>query len=110
MLTYDMERGCPASYDYLCCIKEDIWNGAPWDRGRICPPSGPLPAIPKVAVATVENAYSQLVAEGWLTPRRSGAILSVPLETGDRPRPAGGRFTPPARPAPPPLPQVGCWT
>lgn len=50
----------------------------------------------EVAVATVENAYSQLVAEGYLYAEEKRGYFVSPLETGDRPRPGRGR--PPLRP------------
>ena len=39
-------------------------------------------------MATVENAYSQLVAEGYLYAEEKRGYFVSPLETGDRPRPA----------------------
>ena len=89
MLTYDMERrGRLPLYDYLCrCIKEDIWNGA-LGPGEKLPSKRALARHLEVAVATVENAYSQLVAEGYLYAEEKRGYFVSPLETGDRPRPA----------------------
>ena len=101
MLTYDMERrGRLPLYDYLCrCIKEDIWNGA-LGPGEKLPSKRALARHLEVAVATVENAYSQLVAEGYLYAWKPGTGRA-------RRRP----FTPPARPAPSPCRSgIGCWT
>ena len=42
----------------------------------------------EVAVATVENAYSQLVAEGYLYAEGEAGLFCQSLEAGDRPRPA----------------------
>ena len=87
MLTYDMERrGRLPLYDYLCrCIKEDIWNGA-LGPGEKLPSKRALARHLEVAVATVENAYSQLVAEGYLYAEEKRGYFVSPLETGDRPR------------------------
>lgn len=111
MLTYDMERrGRLPLYDYLCrCIKEDIWNGA-LGPGEKLPSKRALARHLEVAVATVENAYSQLVAEGYLYAEEKRGYFVSPLEPGTgraRRRP----FTPPARPAPSPCRSgIGCWT
>ena len=89
MLTYDMERrGRLPLYDYLCrCIKEDIWSGT-LGPGEKLPSKRALARHLEVAVATVENAYSQLVAEGYLYAEEKRGYFVSPLETGDRPRPA----------------------
>ena len=89
MLTYDMERrGRLPLYDYLCrCIKEDIWSGT-LGPGEKLPSKRALARHLEVAVATVENAYRQLVAEGYLYAEEKRGYFVSPLETGDRPRPA----------------------
>ena len=88
MLTYDMERrGRLTLYDYLCrCIKEDIWKGV-LKPGEKLPSKRALARHLEVAVSTVENAYSQLVAEGYLYAEEKRGYFVSSLETGDRPRP-----------------------
>lgn len=68
MLTYDMEqRGELARYDYLYrCIKQDILTGRV-EAGEKLPSKRALARHLEVAVVTVENAYAQLAAEGYLT-------------------------------------------
>ena len=67
MLTYDLEaRGPLARYDYLYqCIKEDILSGR-LRAGEKLPSKRALAAHLDTAVVTVETAYAQLTAEGWL--------------------------------------------
>ena len=67
MLTYDMEnRNGLARYDYLYrCIKEDILSGR-LNAGEKLPSKRALAGHLEVAVVTVENAYAQLAAEGYL--------------------------------------------
>lgn len=67
MLTYSMEEaGSESMYEYLyCCIKKDILN-------RTLKPGEKLPSKRnfaknlKVSVITIENAYAQLVVEGYI--------------------------------------------
>ena len=70
MLTYHLEnRGKLARYDYLYrCIKEDILTGR-LKEGEKLPSKRALAAHLGVAVVTVENAYGQLLAEGYLLSR-----------------------------------------
>ena len=70
MLTYDLEgRGRLARYDYLYrCIKEDILTGR-LAAGEKLPSKRTLATHLGVAVVTVENAYAQLLAEGYLFSR-----------------------------------------
>lgn len=67
MLTYNLEeRGSLARYDYLYrCIKEDILAGR-LKAGEKLPSKRALAAHLSTAVVTVENAYGQLAAEGYL--------------------------------------------
>lgn len=68
MLTYDLEkRGDLARYDYLYrCVKEDILSGR-LRSGEKLPSKRALAHHLETAVVTVENAYAQLVAEGYVT-------------------------------------------
>ena len=67
MLTYDLTlRGKLPLYDYLYrCIKEDILSGrlAP---GEKLPSKRSLSRHLEIGIVTVENAYAQLIAEGYL--------------------------------------------
>lgn len=74
MLTYLMEqRGERSKTDYLFAkIKEDILNGK-LKRGERLPSKRALAEHLGISTLTVENAYLQLVAEGYLDSRpRSG--------------------------------------
>lgn len=79
MLTYDLERrGTLARYDYLYrCIKEDILSGR-LSAGEKLPSKRALASHLRTAVTTVENAYAQLAAEGYVVPReRSGYYVGA---------------------------------
>lgn len=67
MLTYNLDsRGRLARYDYLYrCIKEDILSGR-LVPGEKMPSKRALARHLETAVVTVENAYAQLLAEGYL--------------------------------------------
>ncbi len=89
MLTYSMEeRGDLPLYDYLSRrIKEDIWAGV-LKPGEKLPSKRALARNLEVSVVTVENAYAQLVAEGYLYTREKSGYFVSALETGARPAPA----------------------
>ena len=86
MLTYDLEQRGPLSrYDYLYrCIKEDILSGR-LPAGDKLPSKRALAAHLGVAVVTVENAYAQLLAEGYLEARERAGYYVRQVETR-RPR------------------------
>lgn len=92
MLTYNLEeRGSVPLYEYLYRrIREDILSGA-LESGTRLPSNRGLAAHLQISVITVENAYAQLEAEGYLQtrPRQGFYVARI-----DRP-PA-----PPAVPAP----------
>ena len=69
MLTYDLSRrGELARYDYLYrCLKEDILAGR-IRAGEKLPSKRSLARHLEIGIVTVENAYSQLAAEGYLCP------------------------------------------
>ena len=97
MLTYDMERrGRLPLYDYLCrCIKEDIWNGA-LGPGEKLPSKRTFAKNLGVSTITVESAYAQLVAEGFLytLPKRGYYVCELEREEPVAPlppRPKGAR-------------------
>ena len=70
MLTYPMEeRGSLPLYEYLCrSIRSDILSGA-LPAGTRLPSKRALAEHLRVSVITVEGAYSQLEAEGYLQAR-----------------------------------------
>ena len=92
MLTYDLERrGDLPRYDYLYrCIKGDILSGR-LAAGEKLPSKRALAAHLGTAVVTVENAYAQLLAEGYLTSREQSGCYVAQVETRQSPPP------PPAR-------------
>ena len=96
MLTYDMEnRDGLARYDYLYrCIKEDILKGR-LTAGEKLPSKRGLAEHLHVAVVTVENAYAQLAAEGYLDAREKRGYFVNPVE-------AAGPEPPPTMPEKPP--------
>jgi len=81
MLTYNMEdRGSLARYDYLYrCIKEDILSGR-LAAGEKLPSKRALARHLEVAVVTVENAYAQLAAEGYLCTEEKRGYFVSPVE------------------------------
>ena len=99
MLTYDLEqRGKLARYDYLYrCIKGDILAGR-LAAGEKLPSKRTLAAHLGTAVVTVENAYAQLLAEGYLFSEEKRGYFVSPVEcaaSGD-----AGRAGRPPRPWP----------
>ncbi len=89
MLTYDMgQRGTASRYEYLYRrIRDDILSGAIAPGERL-PSKRALASQLGVGVVTVEGAYAQLVAEGYVDARERRGYYVV-----DLPQPA----TPPAR-------------
>ena len=88
MLTYDLEqRGKLARYDYLYrSIKEDILAGR-LAAGEKLPSKRALAAHLGTAVVTVENAYAQLLAEGYLLSREKRGYYVCPVEHSAEPPP-----------------------
>ena len=88
MLTYPMEeRGSLPLYEYLCRrIRSDILNGT-LPAGTRLPSKRALAEHLHISVITVEGAYSQLEAEGYLQalPKR-GFFVSVVEQTPPAPR------------------------
>ena len=99
MLTYDLERrGQLARYDYLYrCIREDILAGR-LRAGEKLPSKRSLAAHLNTAVVTVENAYAQLEAEGYLYAREKRGYFVSPVEArplaGNPPEPEEERAGP----------------
>ena len=98
MLTYDLNRrGKLARYDYLYrCIREDILAGR-LTAGEKLPSKRSLASHLQTAVITVQNAYAQLEAEGYLYTREKRGYYVADVE---RHPAAPGRA--PARSAPQP--------
>ena len=99
MLTYDMEdRGGTPLYEYLYrCIREDIRSGA-LPPGEKLPSKRALAEHLRVSVITVESAYAQLEAEGYVRAEPRGFFAAR-----REPVPAQGQQTVPPLPreAPP---------
>ena len=78
MLTYSIEnRGGKSLYEYFYdCIRKDIVSGA-LKPGERLPSKRAFAKQNGVSVITVENAYGQLLAEGYLCSRpRSGFYVA----------------------------------
>lgn len=80
-LTYDLEqRGELSRYEYLYrCIKQDILSGR-ITAGEKLPSKRALARHLEVAVVTVETAYAQLTAEGYLRPEAKRGYFVAPVE------------------------------
>ena len=67
MLTYDFEkRGKMSLYEYLYnCIKNDILSGK-IKAGEKLPSKRTMAKNHSISVITVENAYAQLLVEGYI--------------------------------------------
>lgn len=89
MLTYDMnERGNESLYEHLYrCIRSDIESGAIAANEHL-PSKRTFAKHLGVSLITVENAYAQLIAEGYVRalPRRGYYACELPKV---RSRPAG---------------------
>lgn len=87
MLTYNLEeRGNLARYNYLYrCIKEDILRGR-LTQGEKMPSKRALARHLETAVVTVENAYAQLLAEGYLVSEEKKGYYVGAVEERTDPR------------------------
>ena len=81
MLTYSLEeRGGLPLYEYLYRrIREDILNGT-LTAGERLPSKRALAEHLQVSVITVENAYRQLEAEGFLLSRPRKGFFAAPVD------------------------------
>src|SRR5699024_9308101 len=70
MLTYNFEkRGKQSLYEYLYhCIREDILSGK-IKAGEKLPSKREMAKNHDISVITVENAYAQLIVEGYIYTR-----------------------------------------
>ena len=98
MLTYELKKapGVPLYEALYRCIREDILTGklAP---GTKLPSKRALAAHLEVSKVTVEGAYSQLLAEGYL---RSEEKVGYFVESGHHSRPRAHAPVPTEAPAP----------
>ena len=95
MLTYTLEKGSGKSlyaalYEY---IREDIRAGR-LTAGTRLPSKRALSANLGVSVATVENAYAQLIAEGYAESRERSGVYVCAIGASVRPMP--GAFAAPS--------------
>ncbi len=98
MLTYSLEHtdGC-SLYEYLYrCIREDILSGR-LAAGTKLPSKRAFAKNLGVSVITVETAYAQLMAEGYIYSLPKRGFYVEKLERGSLPRPR-----PAEKPLPPP--------
>ena len=98
MLTYELKKapGLPL-YEALCrCIREDILSGK-LPSGTKLPSKRALAAHLEVSKVTVEGAYSQLLAEGYL---RSEEKVGYFVESDHHSRPQNHAPAPAEAPAP----------
>ena len=86
MLTYELKKqpGLPLYESLYRCIREDILSGK-LAAGTKLPSKRALCSHLRVSKITVENAYSQLLQEGYLTSREKVGYF---VEDTERPAPA----------------------
>ena len=98
MLTYELKKspGVPLYEDLYRCIREDILTGK-LSPGAKLPSKRALAAHLEVSKVTVEGAYSQLLAEGYL---RSEEKVGYFVEEQNHPRPQTHAPAPRPEPAP----------
>ena len=102
MRTYVMEdRGGLPLYEHLYrCIRRDILDGT-LAAGERLPSKRALAEHLHISVMTVEAAYRQLEAEGYLTARPRRGFFAAPVER--LPLPAA------SAPVPPEVPEAPAW-
>lgn len=79
MLIYDLEkRGSKPIYEYLYeCIREDVLRGM-LKAGEKLPSKREMARDHGIALITVENAYAQLIIEGYVTAKeKSGYFVNA---------------------------------
>lgn len=78
MLTYDFsKRGKKSMYEYLYeCVRQDILEGR-IRQGEKLPSKRELAAHHQISVKTVENAYEQLLVEGFLHSREKSGYFAA---------------------------------
>ena len=87
MLTYDIsERGNMTIYEYLYrCIKDDIIKGR-LSLGEKLPSKRKMAQQHQISLKTVENAYEQLLMEGYISAREKSGYYVMEAEAGYEPR------------------------
>ncbi len=79
MLTYDIEKRDRPLYEFLYInIREDIKEGKIKPREKL-PSKRVLAEHLGVSVITVQNAYEQLLSEGYITSRQRGGYFAADL-------------------------------
>ena len=99
MLTYDLDQrnGIPL-YEYLYrCIRADILSGKLTAHQRL-PSKRALAEHLRISVITVEGAYQQLEAEGYVYTQPKRGFFICPVETPPSP---SAQPSIPAEPSPP---------
>ena len=93
MLTYDMDqRGEESLYAYLYeCMRADIENGS-IAAGEKLPSKRKLADHLGVSIVTVEGAYRQLIAEGYVESRARRGYFAAHISSS-RPYEGGQRRT-----------------
>ena len=88
MLTYELKKapGIPLYESLYRCIREDILSGR-LPAGTKLPSKRALAANLEVSKITVEGAYNQLLAEGYIQSREKVGYFVETLERIDRPAP-----------------------
>lgn len=91
-LIYDLEkRGKHPIYEYLyLCIREDVLSGT-LKPGEKLPSKREMARSHDVALITVENAYAQLIIEGYVTAREKSGYYVNPGMAEVQTRPAGAQ-------------------
>ncbi len=91
-LIYDLEkRGKRPIYEYLyLCIRKDVLSGT-LKPGEKLPSKRELARSHDVALITVENAYAQLIIEGYVTAREKSGYYVNPGMAEVQTRPAGAQ-------------------
>ena len=88
MLTYQLDqRGTASLYEYLyTCIRADIESGAIAAHEKL-PSKRTLAKHLGVSLITIEGAYAQLAAEGYLYSIERKGYFACPLSIGSTPSP-----------------------
>lgn len=96
MLTYffDKTRHCPMYRQLYEFIKQDILGGK-LRAGEKLPSKRALAEHMKISVITVENAYAQLVAEGYVDTKEKSGYFVNSIEEMPTPKPQKPLPTPP---------------
>jgi GntR family transcriptional regulator/MocR family aminotransferase len=85
MLTYDLnERGSLTIYEYIYkCIKEDILNSVLEADSKL-PSKRELAKHLQISLKTVENAYEQLIIEGYIYSEEKRGYFVSPIDTNSK--------------------------